>query len=104
MSSVALQVEIEQNPDPERQREVKVLLLLATETISLDARIVQRAKGLELAGYGAFDALHLSFAEAGSADALLTTDDRFVKRAGRAVGSPRTRVLNPVIWLQEMAV
>ncbi len=103
VSSVALQAEIEQNPDPERRRAVKALLLLATETISLDARVVLRAKGLELAGYGAFDALHLSSAEAGSADALLTTDDRFTKRAGRAVGSPSIRVLNPVVWLKETA-
>jgi hypothetical protein len=69
-----------------------VLLLLATNTVPLDAQIIQRAKELEAVGYGAFDALHLSSAEAGAAEVLLTTDDRFIKRAGRSVGSPRVRV------------
>jgi hypothetical protein len=37
-------------------------------------------------------------------EVLLTTDDRFIKRAARAVGSPRVRVLNPVEWLREQGV
>jgi hypothetical protein len=37
---------------------------------------------------------HLSSAEAGTAEVLLTTDDRFMKRAARGVGSPRVRVLS----------
>jgi len=78
-----------------------VLLLPATDTIPLDSQVIQRAKELEALGYGAFDALHLSAAEAGNADVLLTTDDRFIKRAARAAGSPRVRVLNPVEWLRE---
>ena len=91
------------DPDAERRYEVEVLLLLATDTIPLDSQIVQRAMELETVGYGAFDALHLSSAEAGNA-VLLTTDDRFIKRAARAVGSPRVRVLNPVEWLREQEV
>jgi predicted nucleic acid-binding protein len=81
-----------------------VLLLLATRTLPLDGQIIQRAKELEAVGYGAFDALHLSSAEAGSAEVLLTTDDRFTRRARRGVGSPRVRVLNPVEWLLEQEV
>jgi predicted nucleic acid-binding protein len=81
-----------------------VLLSLATETLPLRASIVKRAKSLEAEGYSPFDALHLSAAEHGSADALLTTDDRFAKRAARGVGSPRVRILNPVEWLKEQAV
>ena len=53
---------------------------------------------------GAFAALHLSSAEAGEANVLLTTDDRFIKRAGRRAGSPRVRVVNPVEWLREQEV
>jgi hypothetical protein len=84
-----------------RKRCVEALLSLATETVLLDNRIIRRAQELEAVGYGAFDALHLSATEAGDAEVLLTTDDRFVKRAARAVGSPRVRVLNPVEWLRE---
>jgi predicted nucleic acid-binding protein len=104
LSSEALEDETSRNPDPERRDEVQVLLLLATNTIPLDGQIIQRATELEAAGYGAFDALHLSSAEAGTAEVLLTTDDRFIKRARRGAGSPRVRVLNPVEWLREQEV
>lgn len=57
-----------------------MLLLLATNTIPLDSQIVRRAEELEAVGYGAFDALHLSAAEAGMADVPLTTDARFIDR------------------------
>ena len=103
-SSTALQAETSNNPDAERRYEVEVLLLMATSTIPLDNQIIQRAEELESVGYGAFDALHLSAAEASHADVLLTTDDRFIKRAARALGSPRVRVLNPVEWVREQGV
>jgi predicted nucleic acid-binding protein len=104
LSSQALEDETRENPDPKRRSEVGAHFPRATNTILLDTQIVQRAEELKAVGYGAYDALHLSAAEAGSADALLTTDDRFIKRAGRAVGSPRVRVLNPVKWLREQGV
>jgi predicted nucleic acid-binding protein len=68
LSSAALQAETSNNPDPGRRGEVQVLLLLATKTIPLDGQIIQRAVELEAVGYGAFDALHLSSAEAGRAE------------------------------------
>jgi predicted nucleic acid-binding protein len=104
ISSAALKAETSNNPDAERKYEVEVLLLLATAFIPLDSQIIQRAKELEAAGHGAFDALHLSAAEAGNVEVLLTTADRFIKRAARAAGSPRVRVLNPVEWLREQRV
>ncbi len=104
VSSAALHAEVERNPNVDRRREVQVLLSLAAKTIFLDPAIVERARALESAGYGAFDALHLSFAEASAAEVLLTTDDRFVNRAARGVASPRLRVLNPVTWLRELIV
>ena len=104
LSSTALKAETSNNPDAERKCEVEVLLLLATNTILLDIQIIQRARELEAVGYGAFDSLHLSSAETGNANVLLTTDDRFIKRAARAVGSPRVRVLNPVEWLRGQGV
>jgi predicted nucleic acid-binding protein len=104
LSSTALKAETSNNPDAERRYEVEVLLSLAADTIPLDSQVIQRAMELEAVGYGAFDALHLATAEAGIAEVLLTTDDRFIKRAGRAIGSPRVRVLNPVEWLREQRV
>jgi predicted nucleic acid-binding protein len=104
LSSTALRAETSHNPDAERRYEVEVLLALATNTIPLDSQIIERAKELEAVGYGAFDALHLSTAEAGNAEVLRTTDDRFINRAARSVGSPRVRVLNPVEWIKEHGV
>ena len=104
LSSTALRAETSNNPDVDRRYEVELLLSLATETIPLDNQIIQRASELEAFGYGAFDALHLSTAEAGMAAVLPTTDDRFIKRAARALGSPRIRILNPVEWMREQRV
>ena len=101
LSSTALEAETSNDPDPERRLQVQVLSLLATNTTRLDEQIIRRAKELEAVGYGPFDALHLSSAEAGVVDALLTTDDRFMKRAARGIGLPSVRVLNPVEWLRE---
>ena len=103
-SSTALKAETGNNPDAERRYEVEVLLSLATITIPLDRQIILRAKELEAVGYGAFDALHLSTAEAGNVEVLLTTDDRLIRRPARAVGSPRVRVLNPVEWLRKQGI
>jgi len=101
ISSTALEAETGNNPDELRRHEVQVLLMQATRSIPLNRQIIRRAKELEALGYGAFDAIHMSSAEAGRTEVLLTTDDRFIRRAARAVGSPRVRVLNPVEWLLE---
>jgi predicted nucleic acid-binding protein len=101
LSSTALEMETGNNPDPQRRGEAQVLLSLAVTTVLLNDRIIERAKELEATGYGAFDALHLSSAKAGGASALLTTDDRFLRRARRAVGVPLVRVVNPLERLRE---
>jgi hypothetical protein len=75
---------------------------LASELIETDAPVLERAQILQSAGYGAFDALHLSSAESGRADVLLTTDDKFVRRAARGDGDPRVPVRNPLSWLEEV--
>ncbi len=104
LSSTALEAETGGNLDAERRYEADVLLTLATGTVPLDSRIIQRAVHLEALGYGPFDALHLSCAEAGAAEVLPTTDDRFSRRAARGIGSPRIRALNPIEWLRKHKV
>lgn len=99
VASEALHDEIHRNPSVERRREGETLLALASATINISEPIIGRAKQLSVAGYGAYDALHLAAAEALAADVLLSTDDRFVKRAGRGEGEPRIPVRNPVFWL-----
>jgi predicted nucleic acid-binding protein len=60
--------------------------------------VVARARQLRNAGYGVFDSLHLACAETGGASVLLTTDDKFIKRAARTIGRPRVPVRNPLSW------
>ena len=100
VSSEAIVDEIENNPDVDRRIENATLLTLASETVEVDIIAVRRASALAVAGYGAYDALHLACAEAAGADVLLTTDDRFVRLAARRVGQPAIPVRNPLFWIQ----
>lgn len=59
-----LEAETSNNPDPERRCGVQLLLFLATNIILLNSQAIERAEELEAVGFGAFDALHLSSAEA----------------------------------------
>ena len=103
VGSEALTEEIESCPLQGRRWENLALLALASELIETDAGVLERARDLQSAGYGAFDALHLSSAESGRADVLLTTDDKFVKRAARGDGDPQVLVKNPLSWLKEVS-
>ena len=98
ISSEALIDEINRNPRVQRRLENAALLRLANQIIEVDQKTVGRAKDLEAAGYGAFDAMHLACAEAARVDILLTTDDGFVRKASRRDGNPRVPVRNPVSW------
>ena len=66
--------------------------------------MIERARELESAGYGLYDALHLAAAESAGAEVLLSTDDRFVNRAARRFGNPRIPVRNPVSWIKEQSL
>jgi predicted nucleic acid-binding protein len=101
ISSEALVEEARRTGSVERRAEVETLLSLASEIVLIDEAIERRAHELYRDGYGLFDALHLAAAESIGVDALLSTDDRFVKRAARAVGRPRIIVRNPVSWCEE---
>jgi len=102
ISSEALAEEIDRNPAVKRRLENAALLMHAWETVELNDHIAGRAGQLQTLGYGAFDALHLACAEAARADVLLTTDDAFIKKVARGVGSPRVAVRNPLFWSREV--
>src|SRR5260370_10502083 len=71
ISSEALTDEIDRNPDVQRRLENAALLALASESVQVDDSIALRAANLQIAGYGAYDAMHLSRHEAAYVDALL---------------------------------
>lgn len=100
LGSAVLRTEVDRNPDPERRQRVQGLLQAATYWVTLEPQDVVRGAALEhLAGFAAFDALHVAVAERGRANVLLTTDDRFVRRAARHSGILEVLVENPLAWL-----
>jgi predicted nucleic acid-binding protein len=61
-----------------------------------------RAGVLIQQGLGMFDALHLACAEVSRTTALLTTDDRLMRWAGRHPDMLQVKVASPVRWLLEV--
>jgi len=100
-ASEVLAAELLRNPDHIKLEEALGWLKRAGARTPLNAFIRARAASLITVGYGLVDALHLAFAEHAGVKALITTDDRFLRRAQRGVGNPAVRVINPVDWLQE---
>jgi hypothetical protein len=101
ISSEALTDEVDRNPDIQRRQENGTLLTLASARLEVDGLTASRAAKLQVAGYGAYDALHLACAEAARVDVPLTTDDKFIGKASRRDGRPLVAVLNPLFWSKE---
>jgi predicted nucleic acid-binding protein len=101
IGSEALNYEIKQTPDAERRLRLELLTTAVASTVLVEAIEEARARELEMLGFHALDALHLSCAESGGADVLLTTDDRLLRLAVRFSAQLRLRVANPLTWLQE---
>jgi predicted nucleic acid-binding protein len=100
LASVTLVFEIESTPSQEKRNDMLGLLSYADELQPITPWVKQRAEILQAIGYGAADALHLAHAEAMEVDVLLTTDDRFLRKASRGEGDPGVLVSNPVNWLR----
>lgn len=99
--SEAVDLELASLRDAERRRRVQVLANAGTLHVAVEADQLRRSATLETLGFGAFDALHIACAEAAKAHVLLTTDDRFERRARRLQDQLTVRVINPLIWIKE---
>jgi predicted nucleic acid-binding protein len=104
ISSEPLEDEVRRQPILQRRLEAETLLSLASKIVEVGDSVTQRARDLQSVGYGLYDALHLAAAESAGADVLLSTDDRFIKRAARRLGHPRVPVRNPVSWIKEQGL
>ena len=100
--SKVLEIEVGKNLNFAQYLRVKSLLTRANQTVLLTETEQSRGFFLESLGFKPFDALHIASAESGTADILLTTDDRFMRKAKRISTQLRVRVENPYIWLQEI--
>jgi len=102
IGSEALDLESSQNPDTDRRRKVEAFLSAATSKVTVGAGERQRGRDLESLGLQAFDALHIACAESAGAEVLLTTNDRFRKKAARLQNKLALRVENPAKWYPEV--
>jgi len=102
VGSEAIALEINQTRDPERKSQLRILADLANLQVTVDESIEARTGVFIQYGLGTLDALHLACAETSRATALLTTDDRLVRWAGRHPDMLQVKVANPVRWLLEV--
>jgi predicted nucleic acid-binding protein len=101
LGSDVLSFEIAQTPDASTRTRVGVLAGFAGEVVGLSEQIEGRADQLVMLGMRYLDALHVASAEVGHADAFLTTDDRLIRAAARAIDQVRVPVVNPTTWMSE---
>lgn len=98
MSSKVIEFEIANTTDKGRKKELEAVNGLASIFIEINESIIIRAKEFESLGLQAFDAMHLACSENG-ANVLLTTDDKFLKRALK-IKDLKTIVSNPIKWME----
>ena len=96
--SEMLDYEVSQNPSRKRQMAILRWVSGAIENVALDDAVYARAAELEKTGIKTKDAIHLASAERAGCDWLLTTDDRFIRRAR---GNSSVRVATPVEFVME---
>jgi len=101
LTSEIVDLEISKIPDEDRKQKVMLLSSISKINIAIDDEIISRAKELKKMGFKSFDAFHIACAEKDQADALLTTDDRLLKKATSQGQSIKVRLENPLRWLME---
>jgi len=103
ISSETVENEVLRDPDEDRRGIVAGMLRFADERLLTDDRSIALARRLASQGIGEMDALHLAIAETGGCDALLTTDDELLRRAGQLRPPLHLNVANPARWILEEA-
>ena len=102
ISSDVLVDEIENNPNETKRTQIKSWLIHIDQDISVETTEISRGRQLEILKFQSMDALHLACAESGSADVLLTTDDRLLNKAKSVKTQLNIEVDNPLEWLQKV--
>jgi predicted nucleic acid-binding protein len=102
IGSEVLNDEIEQTPDTQKLSRAKLITGFMQENVEIGEKETKRARELQKEGFQLFDALHLACAESAKADVFLSTDDRLLKMAKRKVKRLRIKVVNPLVWVEEM--
>jgi predicted nucleic acid-binding protein len=101
VSSNVLDEELNNCPDAEKGEAVASFVTLAKRSVRFPEGQWPRLEELVRQGLKPVDAAHLVCAEVAGCDALLTTDDRFLRNVGRLNPAAAIRVDDPLAWLQE---
>lgn len=96
VTSPAVTDEVMQNQDLERRKDALDLLRYAEISQPLTADVITRAQAFQQQGLGPYDAVHLAAALEAGCDALLTTDDRFIRAASRLPAPAGQLVKSPL--------
>jgi len=82
------------------QRRERVLALLDASSLHVQASeaLVRRATDFAQFSIKGYDALHFAAADFAACSWLITTDDKLLKRCGRASSITSVRALNPADW------
>ena len=100
--SEVIDFEITRIPDIERRQKVTVLISLASTTIHLDKKIINRGKKLTQMSFRAVDALHIACAEKGKCNVFLTTDDQIINNYETNRDAIKIHIANPLNWLEKV--
>ncbi|MCL2548703.1 MAG: PIN domain-containing protein [Symbiobacteriaceae bacterium] len=100
VSSEAIDLELSKLQNRDKIEKVLKLYSVAESRLVLCDRSIRRVEELQLQGIKLYDSLHLALAEVSGVDALLTTDDAFLRMAKKLVSG--IVVNNPVDWLMEV--
>ncbi len=100
--SEMIDVEASQCKEARRREAIDAARVMSGQLVRFGHR--ERLRTIELTGLGfrVMDAAHIACAEAGLCDALLTTDDKMIRRAGRLGTRIKVRVINPLDWIREV--
>lgn len=101
-SSEMARIEIDRMRDSDRRRQVTALLPPEERIIPLSDPLLDAAEELVELGFDLADAVHLAAARSWKVKALLTVDDKLLKRARRTAKILPFRVVNPVTFLEEV--
>ncbi len=102
LSSPVVRMEIDKASDDDKRTKVLSLYSLANPEVPFSDTIKNRAEEIRSKlNIRLMDSLHVATAEAGKADAMLSTDDKLVKACSKM--KLDVRVMNPVTFLLEMA-
>ena len=102
ISSEVIDYEINQTTDLQKRFRVNLISKYAHKVITLEKKIIESAKKLEIHGFQDYDALHIACAEHGGCQVFLTTDEKLVKLSYRFSKELSLKVFNPLDWLKEV--